>query len=367
MCLIPEVYNDIYVRCNRCYDCLSQTRVEWKFRLNVEVRNSPYAYLVSLTYNDEHLPKTKDPRWSDITQMRKLLYRHMGYAPRYFVAHENGDKHGRNHFHMLIFCKHPISKQVFLKCWRNGFVDRRPITSNRIGYVVSYIHPNEVKPNVRLYRCSNGLGRNYNLPYRIVHRNGRVNTYPLPRYYSKINPEAKAWSEAYYFEKYGPKPKITDQSYLEHLYECWCRYDHRYRHGRYGSSKRPDYYTYVSSMMERHLRWVNKLQTVSIPARKGRLLARVSQLFECHGVRASGNLHPDLTHYCPMFFEDSKKTRDPPIPPGKTMRNMFWDVLRHPLNYFLDIQNFNAYNAYGHIQYDMGVDSSAPSIGQQQE
>ena len=45
------------VPCGRCINCIQRKRAEWSFRLLIEHQNSKSAHFLTLTYNEENIPK----------------------------------------------------------------------------------------------------------------------------------------------------------------------------------------------------------------------------------------------------------------------------------------------------------------------
>jgi len=125
-----EVY-DTKVPCGQCYSCISRRRNIWTFRLVNELKDSESGYFVTLTYDDEHVPKTK--KWDrfnlmtlDKTDVQKFTKRLRGkimenedpdgrwvkkaeisgnYSPkyRYFACGEYGNELQRPHYHILMY------------------------------------------------------------------------------------------------------------------------------------------------------------------------------------------------------------------------------------------------------------------------
>ena len=133
-----KVYID--VPCGKCCECQNAKVTSWSLRnyyefiytksLNGVVCN------ITLTYNDEHLPKVYDIATfckSDVQKFLKLLRKWLvkdGLMPdsslRYFITSEYGHLHQRPHYHCLFYLLAPINPMVFYrycqKYWHRGFV-----------------------------------------------------------------------------------------------------------------------------------------------------------------------------------------------------------------------------------------------------
>lgn len=178
MCLNPikiinrtELFNPsasslyLTVPCGHCEECRKQKRNEYVLRSYYEyedcILRGGYCYFDTLTYDDEHLPKTlRVPhfRASDINtffhKLRTYLTRD-GYDPKdklkYLCTSEYGSKTHRPHYHLLFFITIPNLSVDQLwtyihKSWINGFNDYRHKAPSRVvnglgalNYVSKYI------------------------------------------------------------------------------------------------------------------------------------------------------------------------------------------------------------------------------------
>lgn len=100
--LLPYSARTMFVPCGKCSACLSQKRQAWSFRLQQELKFSTSAYFITLTYDDDHVPERvcKEDVQKFLKRFRKSIH---PFRVRYFAVAEYGEKHGRPHYHLLIF------------------------------------------------------------------------------------------------------------------------------------------------------------------------------------------------------------------------------------------------------------------------
>lgn len=181
---------------------MANQRAEWVFRLQQEYLNSNFSVFVTLTYDEEHIPKDYCVNKRDLQLFHKRLRKHFPSRDlRFYAISEYGDRTHRPHYHGLYFFKGSYDKKeiydIFEKSWNLGFLSFGDVEEGSIVYCTKYClkhtHTPEGKtPTFRLVsKMSGGLGVNYldkmsewhiqtkNKSY-VVH-NGK--TCRMPRYY----------------------------------------------------------------------------------------------------------------------------------------------------------------------------------------
>ena len=67
----------INVSCGKCVRCIERKKMEWAFRVRDVMKESKTAYFVTLTYDDAHLPYSKNGTHTlkpkDMTDFMKRL------------------------------------------------------------------------------------------------------------------------------------------------------------------------------------------------------------------------------------------------------------------------------------------------------
>lgn len=98
----------IYVPCRHCVNCIDTRIREWTYRLLAESKKHSKVCFITLTYDDEHLPKNGSCSSRDVQLFMKNLRRHIEYHSGsnrdicYFGCTEYGGQYGRPHAHLLI-------------------------------------------------------------------------------------------------------------------------------------------------------------------------------------------------------------------------------------------------------------------------
>lgn len=190
--------------CGRCLSCLQKKRADWSFRLLQEMTIADSAYFITLTYNNENVPRTDSgvPQLQkrDLQLFKKRL-RKLNAAVskshiRYYSVGEYGTRTFRPHYHSIIFNVHPSVMAQLTSVWKLGNVQVGKVNAASIHYVTKYVinrnhsYPSVTKPFSTMSRRP-GIGHVYYEKMRAWHREDK-RTYVvreggfkqrLPRYY----------------------------------------------------------------------------------------------------------------------------------------------------------------------------------------
>ena len=94
----------INLPCGRCIGCRLERSRQWALRCVLEAKSHEENCFITLTYNDEHLPKNLSLLPRDLTLFFKRLRKSLGDKKiRYFACGEYGEKNKRPHYHAIIF------------------------------------------------------------------------------------------------------------------------------------------------------------------------------------------------------------------------------------------------------------------------
>jgi len=97
----------VSVPCGKCHGCRLDKSREWAMRCSHEAQLHDENSFITLTYNDEHLPRTKDgtPTLNPDNYVRfmKRLRERTPHRISFFHCGEYGDRDNRPHHHAILF------------------------------------------------------------------------------------------------------------------------------------------------------------------------------------------------------------------------------------------------------------------------
>lgn len=221
------------VPCGKCLGCRIAKRQEWALRLIHEyVYNKP-AVFVTLTYDDQHLPRTilgeMTLRKIDLINYHKRLRKNTKRKIKYYACGEYGEKFGRPHLHEILFGFDNTKEdlEIIQNEWPFGHVHLGNVEIDSIRYVTQYIDKKLsgtlldeqldkfITPTFKV--SSQGLGAEYAKNNEKLIKNGGKLTYNgipvgIPRYYLKIFGLTK--QDIYTKEKLRDKEREHNERYF---------------------------------------------------------------------------------------------------------------------------------------------------------
>lgn len=196
----------IKVPCGRCIACQNNRRSSWVLRNRYENLNSESSIFVTLTYDDENVPFTKNQEltldYEDVKKfMKRLRKKFPDSSLKYFLCGEYGSHTFRPHYHAIIYNLPLLDNgkdfveyynKILADTWGLGHVTSSVVTDARIGYITKYIikseddrkkyQETEIKRPKLL--VSRGIGKG--LETRISPQSGTIRffgrSYVVPRY-----------------------------------------------------------------------------------------------------------------------------------------------------------------------------------------
>lgn len=150
--LVPDYRRPVEVPCGRCLGCRLEYSRQWAVRCMHEAKLHAVSIFVTLTYNDECVPKDMNLRPRDyVLFMKRLRIAHPGV--RFFQCGEYGELLGRPHHHAILFncwfpdqrflkektpgCKLYTSAELD-KLWGHGSCTFGSVTFESAAYVARY-------------------------------------------------------------------------------------------------------------------------------------------------------------------------------------------------------------------------------------
>ena len=156
------------VPCGKCLPCQKKRRSEWSLRLEHEYMFSDSAFFITLTYDENSLPRTKEGYPTLVKKhvqnyVKRLRNDHVRYVTqqlkiskkevknvskpiRYYTVGEYGSKTRRPHYHILLFNYDIANISPLSNQWKNtntnisyGHVDIGTVTASSINYVTKYM------------------------------------------------------------------------------------------------------------------------------------------------------------------------------------------------------------------------------------
>jgi hypothetical protein len=148
-----DISRSLSLPCGQCVGCRLERSRQWAMRCLHEAQLHEKNCFITLTYNDEHLPRNRSLDHRDFQLFMKKLRKKFGYC-RFYMCGEYGEKFDRPHFHAILFgidfsdrkyhkttssgSKLYRSSELE-KLWTNGFSSVGDVTFESSAYVARYI------------------------------------------------------------------------------------------------------------------------------------------------------------------------------------------------------------------------------------
>lgn len=144
---------NFFVPCGQCIGCRLERSRQWAVRCMHEAKLYEKNCFITLTYDNENLPKDKSLKKKHFQDFMKRLRKRFGANIRFFHCGEYGDKYHRPHYHACIF-NHDFEDKVLFKIdrgnklftsqalselWPFGFASIGEVTFQSAAYVARYI------------------------------------------------------------------------------------------------------------------------------------------------------------------------------------------------------------------------------------
>ena len=140
------------IKCGQCSGCKLENARQWAIRIKHEASMHSQNSFITLTYDNEHLPKTGTlvlKHWQDFMKRLRKSQSHKKLS--FYHCGEYGEKQGRPHYHAIIFNHQfpdliPIPRkkdlhtsEILKTLWGKGHISVGSVTFESASYVASYV------------------------------------------------------------------------------------------------------------------------------------------------------------------------------------------------------------------------------------
>lgn len=153
------------VPCGQCVGCRLSRSKQWAVRCMHEASLYDQNCFITLTYNDDNLPKDKSLKLSHFQNFMKRLRKSAGSGLRFYHCGEYGPKYGRPHYHAILFnfdfsdrdyLFSPQGEKIYRsaeleRLWPYGFSSVGNVTYQSAAYVARYIMKKVVGKGAEAY------------------------------------------------------------------------------------------------------------------------------------------------------------------------------------------------------------------------
>lgn len=144
----------IPIPCGQCIGCRLEKSRQWAMRCMHEKRLHLDNCFVTLTYDDEHLPKFGTLVKRDLQLFMKRLRNAMGAGVRFYACGEYGDVNRRPHYHAILFNvafedrvlwkrtrrgEALYTSKELARLWFNGYHTIGDVSFDSAAYVARYV------------------------------------------------------------------------------------------------------------------------------------------------------------------------------------------------------------------------------------
>lgn len=150
MCIQPREFRGVQIACRECWQCKESRVDQIVGRCIAEAHTSTVTVCATLTYGGDDRLTGEVPlnaRILDYGDVSRYLKRLRKNVPcRYVACGEYGDRYGRGHWHLILFCHTDPHFQYFKryeeKHWPFGFSYFEPAIYEKMRYACSYVLKN---------------------------------------------------------------------------------------------------------------------------------------------------------------------------------------------------------------------------------
>lgn len=228
-----SVLEYVQIPCGKCIGCRLDYAKQWANRIMLEAQYHDEAYFVTLTYDDEHVPRSwyTNPETGEACQSLTLRKRdfqlfmkrlrrsqdglewfgkRVDQSIRFFASGEYGSNSLRPHYHAIIFGLH-LDDLVY---WKDNALGHHYYTSEYLESIWAAVHPERGVLSTVREKCRLGMVVVAPLTYETAAYTARYTA-------KKSNTQGGDFFEAFNMEKpftlMSRRPGIGRQYYEDHL------------------------------------------------------------------------------------------------------------------------------------------------------
>ena len=178
--VMQSYHNYCSVACGQCIGCRIARSRDWAHRCMHELQSHAQACFVTLTYDDDYLPRDASLHYEHFQKfIKRLRYYLKGKKIKYYMCGEYGDTTGRPHYHFILFGHDFSDDRFFYKmhkgnalfnssllssAWPQGHAVIGNVTFESCAYVARYILKKvNGKKAVEAYARVDAYGNRYSI------------------------------------------------------------------------------------------------------------------------------------------------------------------------------------------------------------
>lgn len=243
---IKTTNQKVPVPCGKCPDCKGRKTSGWSFRLMQQDRIAMSSQFVTLTYDTDHVPITRNGFMSlqkrDLQLFFKRLRKLQSADPasasmpgiKYYAVGEYGGKTNRPHYHIILF---NAILDLIPRAWQLGTIHYGKVSGASVGYTLKYMmkegkipmHRNDDRMK-EFSLMSKGLGENYlsenmvkwhhdDLDNRMYVTTDQGQKVSMPRYYKqKVYTEMERKRIAYFAVKKAIEKQLDHERNMREIH-----------------------------------------------------------------------------------------------------------------------------------------------------